>query len=84
MSEGGRVREDSTLGPSDLGMVLFIRGFESELRWFLTLFISQEDEKNSEKCSEFVYSAFYLKVQFKYIPHDLIILPYFDKNQERE
>ena len=51
MSEGGRVREDSTLGPSDLGMVLFIRGFESELRWFLTLFISQEDEKISENAA---------------------------------
>ena len=51
MSEGSRVREDSTLGPSDLGMVLFMRGFESELRWFLTLFMSQEDVQNTENAA---------------------------------
>ena len=51
MREGGRVKEDSPLGPSDLGMVLFMRGLESELRCFFNPFIGQEDEKNSEKAA---------------------------------
>ena len=67
----GRVREDSPLGPSDLGMVLFVCGLESELRYFFNPLFRSGRREIFRKWSEFVFLTFYLYFSISIFCHVL-------------